>query len=128
MKLSNQQVSALADRIYEQVKKEVDAYNKNLANDDKFKTWKKNNKELVSIITNAIEYCKLWKEKGDPCYYVKNIGELNIEENLKREFKDTLETKSYPNTASIKSDIILETIECENLDSIITKLVDKYTK
>lgn len=128
MKLSNQQVSALADRIYEQVKKEVDVYNKNLASDDKFKVWKKNNKELVSIITNAIEYCKLWEKKGDPSYYVNNIARLNVEENLESEFKGALETKSYPNTNSIKSDIILETIECENLESIITKLVDKYTK
>ena len=128
MKLNNQQISALADKICDNIKVEVDKQNKGLNTEDKFKIWKKDNSKLVDIITNSIKYCKLWKENTDPSYYVESVAGFKLEEELKREFKKTIKFKEAPYISTIKQDIILETIECENLDSIITKLVDKYTK
>ena len=128
MKLTKIQISALADKIYNQVSNKIDAENKALKEDPaKFAKWKKENKEYVEALENAVKYCKEVL-KFDDHYYIRNVSNIDISYKLNSEFKDTLELKSNPSKQSIKQDIILETIECENIDAVINKLVDKYTK
>ena len=131
MKLTKIQISALVDKIYNQIKNSVEDYNNKLEeNPILFNTWKKNNKELVSSIENSINSCKKLKEliDSDCPYHIKYAADLNIKEELQGFFRETLTLKSYPAQHIIENDIILETIECEDIDSIISKLVDKYTK
>ena len=59
MKLTKIQISALADKIYNQVSNKIDAENKALKEDPaKFAKWKKENKEYVEALVNAVKYCK----------------------------------------------------------------------
>lgn len=132
MKLNNQQVSALADKIYNQITKSVDTENEILRASFSFDKWKKNNKDIVAALENSIKWCKEYVKlaKIESRYNdFFQASEVNNTDTLKGLFEDTIEDKKYPCTRrEIEQDIILETIECENLDSIITKLIDKYTK
>ena len=131
MKLTNQQVSALADKIYNQIKGDIEKVNKELKSPINFSIWIKKNKETVDTLNKCVEYAKKYVELTDKEYRYDNFLEVSntdINQELKTIFENSIETKQCPYKDEIKQDIILETIECENLDSIITKLVDKYTK
>lgn len=128
MKLTKIQISALADKIYSQVSNKIDAENKALKEDPaKFAKWKKENKEYVEALENAVKYCKeVLKFEDD--YYIRNVSDIDISYKLNSEFKDTLELKSNPSKRSIEQDIILETIEDIDINTLVDKLVDKYSK
>lgn len=129
MKLNNQQVSALAERIYSQISSKINEENKQLENDPiKFKKWTSENKKYVQALVGMIENSRTLETLEEDCYYSRHFSEMKIDVVLKNKFKSTLELKNYPSTNVIKQDIILETIECENIDAVINKLVDKYTK
>ena len=128
MKLTKIQISALADKIYNQVSNKIDAENKALKEDPaKFAKWKKENKEYVEALENAVKYCKEVL-KFDDHYYIRNVSNIDISYKLNSEFKDTLELKSNPSKRSIEQDIILETIEDIDISTLVDKLVDKYSK
>ena len=128
MKLTKIQISALADKIYSQVSNKIDAENKALKEDStKFAKWKKENKEYVEALENAVKYCKELL-KFDDDYYTRQVANVDITCRLKSEFKDTLELKSTPSKRNIEQDIILETIEDIDINTLIDKLVDKYSK
>ena len=128
MKLTKIQISALADKIYNQVSNKIDAENKALKEDPaKFAKWKKENKEYVEALENAVKYCKEVLKFGDH-YYIRNVSDIDISYKLNSEFKDTLELKSNPSKRSIEQDIILETIEDIDISTLVDKLVDKYSK
>ena len=133
MKLTKIQISALADKIYNQVSNKIDAENKALKEDPaKFAKWKKENKEYVEALENAVKYCKEVLKfevlKFDDYYYIRNVSNIDISYKLNSEFKDTLELKSNPSKQSIEQDIILETIEDIDINTLVDKLVDKYSK
>lgn len=133
MKLTKIQISALANKIYNQISSKIDAENKALSEDyGKFTKWKKENKEYIESLENAIKYCKKLLEFDDNCdnyyYYVNSITNINISNVLHSKFKNTLKLKSNPSIKSIERDIILETIEETNIDNLINKLVNKYLK
>jgi len=128
MKLTKIQISALADKIYNQVSNKIDAENKALKEDPaKFAKWKKENKEYVEALENAVKYCKEVL-KFDDHYYIRYVSDIDISYKLNSEFKDTLELKSIPSKQSIEQDIILETIEDIDINTLVDKLVDKYSK
>mgnify|MGYP003605377845 CR=1 FL=1 len=128
MKLTKIQISALANKIYSQVSNKIDAENKALKEDPaKFAKWKKENKEYVEALENAVKYCKEVL-KFDDHYYIRNASNIDISYKLQSEFRDTLELKSNPSKQSIEQDIILETIEDIDINTLIDKLVDKYSK
>lgn len=128
MKLTKIQISALADKIYNQVSNKIDAENKALKEDPaKFAKWKKENKEYVEALENAVKYCKEVL-KFDDHYYIRYVSDIDISYKLNSEFKDTLELKSNPSKQSIEQDIILETIEDIDINTLVDKLVDKYSK
>jgi len=129
MKLNNQQISALADRIYTQISDKINAENKVLINDNtKFVKWTKDNKKYVEALFAMVENAKILEALGEDSYYSRNYSSMDVDSLLKEKFKKSLDLKDTPYIGTIKQDIILENIECENLKSIITKLVDKYTK
>ena len=128
MKLTKIQISALADKIYNQVSNKIDAENKALKEDPaKFAKWKKENKEYVEALENAVKYCKEVL-KFDDHDYIRNVSDIDISYKLQSEFRDTLELKSNPSKQSIEQDIILETIEDIDINTLVDKLVDKYSK
>ncbi len=128
MKLTKIQISALADKIYNQVSNKIDAENKALKEDPaKFAKWKKENKEYVEALENAVKYCKEVL-KFDNHYYIRKVSDIDISYKLQSEFRDTLELKSIPSKQSIEQDIILETIEDIDINTLVDKLVDKYSK
>jgi len=128
MKLTKIQISALADKIYNQVSNKIDAENKALKEDPaKFAKWKKENKEYVEALENAVKYCKEVL-KFDDHYYIRYVSDIDISYKLQSEFRDTLELKSIPSKQSIEQDIILETIEDIDINTLVDKLVDKYSK
>ena len=128
MKLTKIQISALADKIYNQVSNKIGAENKALKEDPaKFAKWKKENKDYVETLENAGKYCKELL-KFDDEYYVRQVANMDITRRLKSEFKNTLQLKSVPSKQSIEQDIILETIEDIDINTLVDKLVDKYSK
>lgn len=132
MKLNNQQVSALADKIYDQIKKGIDKYNTLLDKSCKFDKWKKDNTDIVDALSRATTYCKIYAELVNITYSYNDflqVSEIDVNKELKRVFKEGISYKKMPcSKDEIRQDIILDTIECDNLDEVITKLVDKYTK
>ena len=128
MKLTKIQISALADKIYNQVRDKIDAENKALKEDSvKFNKWKKENKEYAEALENA----QIWCEKLETIehhYYVSNVADINVETHLKDLYYKSLELKSNPSKQSIQQDIILETIEDIDINTLVDKLVDKYSK
>lgn len=129
MKLTKIQISALADKIYNQVSNKIDAENKALKEDPaKFAKWKKENKEYVEALENAVKYCKEVLKFNDDHYYIRYVSDIDISYKLQSEFRDTLELKSIPSKQSIEQDIILETIEDIDINTLVDKLVDKYSK
>jgi len=129
MKLNNQQVSALADKIHADISLKISAENKELKNDiAKYGIWARANKKYIEALANIQQNTKILESLGERCYHSRYFAEMNIPDKLKNKFTETLKLNYPPQIGTIKADIILETIECENLDSIITKLVDKYTK
>ena len=128
MKLTKIQISALADKIYSQVSNKIDAENKALKEDPaKFAKWKKENKEYVEVLENAVKYCKELL-KFDDDYYTGTIANKDVSHTLNVEFKKTLTLKDKPNKTDIEQDIILETIEDIDISTLVDKLVDKYSK
>ena len=128
MKLTKIQISALADKIYNQVNSKIDAENKALKEDAaKFAKWKKENKEYVEALENAVKYCKELL-KFDDEYYVRTVANIDVIQKLTVEFKKTLTLKDKPYKSDIEQDIILETIEDIDINTLVDKLVDKYSK
>lgn len=128
MNLTKIQISALADKIYNQVSSKIDAENKALKEDPvKFAKWKKENKEYVEALENAVKYCEEVL-KFDDHYYIRNVSNIDISYKLHSEFTNSLELKSTPSKQSIQQDIILETIEDIDINTLVDKLVDKYSK
>lgn len=132
MKLNNQQISALVDKIYNQIKKGIDKYNALLDKSCKFDKWKKDNTDIVDALSRATTYCKIYAELVNITYSYNDflrVSEIDVNKELKRVFKEGISYKEMPcSKDEIRQDIILDTIECDNLDEVITKLVDKYTK
>lgn len=128
MKLTKIQISALADKIYSQVSDKIDAENKALKEDSvKFNKWKKENKDYIEAVENAVKYCKdLLKFENE--YYTERVANTNVTDKLYTKFKNALNLKSKPSKQSIEQDIILETIEDSDINTIIDKLVEKYSK
>ena len=128
MKLTKIQISALANKIYSQVSNKIDAENKALKEDAaKFAKWEKENKEYVEALENAVKYCKELL-KFDDEYYVRTVANIDVIQKLTVEFKNTLTLKDKPYRLDIEQDIILETIEDIDINTLVDKLVDKYSK
>lgn len=133
MKLTTQQVNALTSKIYNEIREEVKIYNQSLETKQEFDRWKIKNSKYRQFLDIAITACKAVTDcniKGYTVdYNIKNVAiwtEKNIDNELRDMFKATLDLKDYPDRDSLKNDIILSTIECDNLDNLINNIKKKY--
>lgn len=133
MKLTTQQVNALTSKIYNEIRSEVIKYNNTLQAEEKFIKWRKSNEDIEEILKDAIIACS--NVVNNPQleiianYHFETIagyGLKDIEYKMKRIFEKTLILKDYPTENTLKNDIILSTIECDNLDDIINNIKKKY--
>lgn len=133
MKLTNQQVNALTSKIYNEIRSEVKKYNDTLQTDEKFIEWRRSNEDIEQILKDAIIACS--NVVNNPQfeiianYHFETIagyGLKDIEYKMKRIFEKTIALKDYPTQIMLKNDIILSTIECDDLDSIIENIKSKY--
>ena len=116
MKLSKQQVEAIASKIKKQVVDPINHYNSEIENSKEYIDFETTNKDCIAI--NKI--C----EKHDDTYYSRQI----ISKIKNKYFKDRfLSTPNFGyNNEDIINDIILGTIEYDNLDELINNLSAKY--
>lgn len=133
MKLTNQQINALASKIYNEIRSEVRKYNDTLQTDEKFIEWRRSNEDIEEILKDAIIACS--NVVNNPQfeiianYHFETIAEYglkDIEYKMKRIFEKTLILKDYPTENTLKNDIILSTIECDNLEDMIEAIKKKY--
>ena len=133
MKLTKQQIDALAFKIHNEIRSEVIKYNDTLQTEEKFIKWRKSNKDIEEILTDAIIACSNMvhnpQYKPISNYHFEAIAKYDledIEDKMKRIFGKSIALKNYPTETMLKNDIILSTIECDNLDDIIETIKKKY--
>lgn len=124
--LTKTQLYALTDKIYSEIVSSIKEYNDSLVTEEGLKDWKNKNAELVKTIVKTIEGCKLWY-RYEADYNIERIKETDPEKVFMRMYKQTLEPVKLPRKQSIEQDIVLRTIESNNLDDIIEKIKSKYT-
>ena len=132
MKLTNQQVKALAKKIYKDINDKINEYNDSINNGVNFKEWLSKNKKYVDLIndfTKTYLRIKDCKELSDTMgYYFDRIdvSEKNIDTTLKYLFSKTLRLKKGVSLDAIENEIILATIEYDDLDSLTKSLYKKF--
>lgn len=128
-KLNKMQYEALASEIYNKVALNINKYNNSLPSEEKVEVWKKNNSRFLDRYSKFLEEVKYFKsdKRLDNKYRFEQI-EVSIEEIVERNFKATLEKKEYPSKQSIYNELILETIEETDIQSLIDKLIEKFSK
>ena len=117
LKLTKDQRHALANKIAKEIKQPAIDFNKELKDSYEYKTFLDNNEDYIIASSLNIKYKNIFTD-----YNLSRLGKRILEE----EFNDRLMKVSNVSTDSIENDIILETIECDNLESLITKIKDKY--
>ena len=128
-KLNKMQYEALASEIYNKVALNINKYNNSLFSEEKVEVWKKNNSKFLDRYSKFLEEVKYFKsdKRLNNKYRFEQI-EVSIEEIVERNFKATLEKKEYPSKQSIYNELILETIEETDIQSLIDKLIEKFSK
>lgn len=115
--MTSAQVKALAKKIEQEISSSVLAYNQNLREDVE---------EIVrEEFEEILEYKKAWKEDfwSDIMECDRRIKEVMVQGYMRNEGK---KFKSSPYWESIVNDILVGTIECENLDALIQSIKSKY--
>lgn len=133
MKLTKQQVDALAFKIYNEIKQEVKEHNDALQTEKEFLEWKLKNPRYKQLIEKVVAACNdiiEYRIEGYTAdYNLRNIASWktkDIDSEVEDIFKASLNLKNYPTETMLKNDIILSTIECDNLDDIIETIKKKY--
>ena len=121
MKLSNQQITALASRVYNDINSKRNKANAEILN--------KNNKITSKLLSTAArnileDYFKI----TSPQYTQSSINSY-IDSYIKNKYRDKLLPlqSNVISQKNIENEIIIETIECENLDELITKITKKFS-
>ena len=116
MKLSKRQVEAIASKIKKQVVDPINHYNSEIKNSKEYIDFETTNKDCIAI--NKI--C----EKYDEAYYSSQI----ISKIKNKYFENMFMPLPFfgYNNCDIINDIILGTIEYDNLDELINNLSAKY--
>lgn len=136
-KLSKMEISAIANKIAEDVEQGIREYNKNLLSEENFSKWfeafKKTSKykTYLKLIEASDRFNTEFKGLKEKRYYG---GEFNVENTVNVDFKRIFEflttTKLVPSNlySSIERDIIIAQAKNEDLDVLIASLTEKYSK
>ena len=136
-KLSKMEISAIANKIAEDVTKEIREYNKNVLSEENFKVWfeafKKTSKyrTYLKLIEVSDRFNAEFKELKQKRYYGGEFEVKNtVDVNFKQVFEFLTPTKSVSSDldSSIERDIIIAQAKNEDLDALITSLTEKYSK
>ena len=123
MKLSGQQIQALAEKISKELSDDIAKKNKEI----------KAQKEAWYLKKLSLKENKSLKEyydsKNNASPYYRNDIRSFLEEKYQKEAINLpQEVSDRISSNDIRTDIILETIECENIQEIIDKIKAKYQK
>lgn len=129
IKLNNTQINSICNRIIEN----INSIRKD--NFEKYKLTKEYKKEFDRIckedkLNIALEIFDKYKDVSS-LYLATSNGtrsysrnsKSDAEQTIKYEFNKVFKPISH---STLKDDIILETIDCDNLEELITELVNKY--
>jgi len=116
MKLSKQQVEAIASKIVRQVVDPINKHNNEVKLSKEYIDFESTNKDCIEINRICKEY--------DDTYHSRQIAQKIKDTYFKDRF---IKSPSFGyNNVDIINDIILGTIEYDNLDELINKLSEKY--
>ena len=124
MKLNKEQIKALANKILAEIKEQVNLKNEKITN---LKENRKKIDKIMSIFEPAFEL----QEKeiiNISCY---NYKDEKVYASTKESLREKLERKeldliSLPVLYQIENSIILNTIECDNLDELIERIKNEF--
>lgn len=115
MKLSNQQIDALASKIRKEIVAPAQKTNDELRNAKEYTTFTETDKDCITLVQ--------LQEKYDlETYYTKS----SLERIKSKHFKNYFKSVPCVSVDEIRDEIILETIEATNLDELITKITEKF--
>lgn len=127
MKLTNQQVSALANKIKEEIVQPFKDYNENIYNSKEYKNFISEDKDCKELLKIANKY-----PSKNPSRYNSSSVESYIK-NAMSEIKDYYfddKLKKVPciSLDDLEQEIILGTIDCEGLDKLIETVKSKFNQ
>lgn len=134
MKLNKQQLDALTNKIYIELQTEINK-KKSTLSEKLIKATSKEinllNKKLNLLNTLQNEILEMKVNLGKKAKIITNYNNSNFytfynEFNKRVTVNPNLKELNYINFQSIKNEIILNTIECKNLDDIIKTVKDKF--
>lgn len=130
MKLTNQQLNSLSSKIYSEIR-----IQKNSEKDAAIENWKQSNQTLINNTLNSHKHiCDLLDE--DLIYSVRLVkygNEFSTSEEVKNKLigdliHENIDTNLFvcPHTDKIYQELVLATIECDNLQELIDSVKSKF--
>jgi hypothetical protein len=124
MKLNKEQIKALANKILAEIKEQVNLKNEKITN---LKENKKKIDKIMSVFEPAFELEKKEIINISSFRYKNENIYASTEERLRKKLEEKeLDLISLPMLHQIENSIILNTIECDNLDQLITNIKNQY--
>lgn len=134
-KLNKMEMSAIADKIYNDIKEKVDNYNREIKSESNYKEWLKEYKKtpdykLIFKTENTVkEFNEVFKKiENKRGYRNLSANVSDTEDILCRVFETTLNLKELKiSRESIERDIIIAQAKNEDLEALIADLTVKYS-
>jgi hypothetical protein len=124
MKLNKEQIKALANKILAEIKEQVNLKNEKITN---LKENKKKIDKIMSVFEPAFELEKKEIINISSFRYKNENIYASTEERLRKKLEEKeLDLISLPMLHQIENSIILNTIECDNLDQLIERIKNEY--
>ena len=116
LKLNSTQINVIASKIESNLKVPIDEYNKQIRESEEFKNFYTKNTDCIAI-------SKICKKYGIESYHIEGLLCVLKDEYFRPKFKYKGNLPSY---SQIRSEVVLETIDCDSLDALIKKLENKW--
>lgn len=124
MKLNKEQIKALANKILAEIKEQVNLKNEKITN---LKENKKKIDKIMSVFEPAFELEKKEIINISSFRYKNENIYASTEERLRKKLEEKeLDLISLPMLHQIENSIILNTIECDNLNELIERIKNEY--
>ena len=115
IKLSKVQTEALATKIIRDIQQPTIDFNAKIVASEEYKNFYKTNPDCIAIQ-------KIAKKYGSETYHANYL----MEEIKKSVFKDQLKSVPHVKQAMVEEEIILLTIDCEDLPKLIETVSKKF--